>query len=108
MQRLESPHTYSPEILAELGTMPVLAVDIANRWMLGWPRAVAALIESGEYLDALRRQEADERDVLSDPGNGHLARHEIIQEYGLSLSPPSASASTRDERARWQGMAAGR
>lgn len=108
MQQLESPHSYPPEVLAELRTMPALAVDIANRWMLGWPRAVAALIESGEYLDALRRQEADERDVLSDPGNGHLARHEIIQEYGLSLSPPSASASTSDERARWQGMAARR
>ena len=34
-------------------------------------------------------QEQQEREVLSQPGNSHLARHEIVQEYGLNLAPPA-------------------
>lgn len=80
---------YPREIQCVLKRSSQLAVQIANRWVLGWPEAVTALIESGEYVDALEIQEEQEREVLSLPGNNHLARHEIIQEYGLSLSPPS-------------------
>lgn len=89
MQALYKPNQYPPEIRAKLKLMPPLAIEIANRWMLGWPKAVQELIEAGQYLEALRNQESEEREVLSNPGNSHLARHEIVQEYGLSLSPPS-------------------
>jgi hypothetical protein len=89
MQELYKPRTYPPEIRADLRTMPPLAIEIANRWLLGWPQTVKALITSGEYLSALKAQEKEEREVLSNLGNTHLARHEIVQEYGLSLSPPA-------------------
>lgn len=67
-------------------------IEIANRWVLGWPEAVTALIESGEYLEALENQERQEREILASAGTGYLARHEILQEFGLSLSPPAAKS----------------
>jgi hypothetical protein len=45
---------------------------------------VTALIESGQYLEALENQEQQEREALTQPGNTHLARHEIVLEAGLS------------------------
>jgi len=91
MQTVYTPKKYPPEILNQLKTMPNLAVEIANRWMLGWPANVRALIAAGEYMPALINQERKEREALTMPGMNHLARHEIAQEMGLSLSPPSIS-----------------
>ena len=94
MQALYKPSQYPKEIQGKLRLMPPLAIEIANRWALGWPETVQALLESGEYLQALISQEKQEREVLSNPGNSHLARHEIAQEYGLSLSPPEATSNS--------------
>ena len=47
------------------------------------------LIAANQYLEALSNQEEQERTVLSNPGLSHLARHEIVQEYGLRLEPPT-------------------
>ena len=94
MQALYKPAAYPKEVHAKLLKMPPLAIEIANRWLLGWPQAVKALLESGQYLQALTSQEQQEREVLSNPGNSHLARHEIVQEYGLSLSPPEATSNS--------------
>lgn len=91
MQTLYNPKMYPKEIQAKLNLMPPLAIEIANRWALGWPKTVKGLMATGEYLDALTTQEQQERKVLSQPGNSHLARHEIVQEYGLSLAPPGPS-----------------
>ena len=89
MQTLYKPIMYPAGIKKKLELMPPLAIEIANRWAMGWPKAVKELMESGRYLEALTAQEQEEREVLSKPGNSHLARHEIVQEYGLSLSPPN-------------------
>ena len=89
MQTLYNPSQYPKEIQAKLNLMPPLAIEIANRWALGWPQTVKGLIEANQYLDALTTQEQQEREVLSQPGNSHLARHEIVQEYGLNLAPPA-------------------
>lgn len=93
MQEIYKPRQYPKEVLAKLKKMAPLAIEIANRWSLGWPQAVKALVESGEYLEALNSQETQERDVLSNPSNSHLARHEIVEIYGLSMAPPEASES---------------
>lgn len=66
-----------------------LAVEVANRWMLGWPGRVCTLLEAGTYLPALIAQVERERDAPSQPGNGHLARHEIAELYGLDAAPPA-------------------
>ena len=89
MQTLYNPSQYPKEIQAKLNLMPPLAIEIANRWALGWPQTVKGLIEANQYLDALTTQEQQEREVLSQPGNSHLARHEIVQEYDLNLAPPA-------------------
>ena len=94
MQEIYKPTQYPKEVLNKLKLMPPLAIEIANRWALGWPTDVANLIATGEFLPALTNQEQQEREVLSNPGSSHLARHEIVQEYGLSLSPPPATLTT--------------
>jgi hypothetical protein len=89
MQTLLKPNSYPPEIRRQLGLMTPLATEIANRWILGWPKAVKSLIEEGGYLEALKDQEQRELRAYSQPGNSHLARHEIAEVYGLSPAPPS-------------------
>ena len=89
MQELYRPNSYPVPIKAALKTMPPLATEIANRWMLGWPKRVTALIEANEYLPALTEQEESERTAYSNPGNQHLARHEIAELYGLTAEPPT-------------------
>jgi hypothetical protein len=91
MQSPLSIERYPKYLQRKLKSATPLAIEIANRWMLGWPKAVTALIDSGEYWEALENQAQQERDVLTLPGNTHLAKHEIVQEYGLSLSPPAAA-----------------
>lgn len=93
MQTLYKPGQYPADLARKLKLMSPLAVEIANRWALGWPEQVKALISLGQYLPALQSQEEQEREVLSNPGNSHLARHEIAQEYGLSLAPPEPATS---------------
>lgn len=90
MQELYNPKMYPPGIQSQIKAMPPLATEIANRWMLGWPQATKELLKSGKYLEALKAQEQQEREILSEPGNSHLARHEIVQEFGLSLAPPTS------------------
>jgi len=93
MQTLYKPRQYPNGLSTQISRLPPMAIEIANRWALGWPKQVKALVASGEYLDALKAQEQTERELLSKPGNGHLARHEVVQEYGLSLSPPEATTT---------------
>ena len=89
MQPLHSPQSYPVPVKAALAKMSPLATEIANRWMLGWPKTVAKLLESGQYLEALKSQEESERNAYSQPGNQHLARHEIADLYGLTDAPPT-------------------
>jgi hypothetical protein len=93
MQNLYNPDGYPPALRSRLKKMPPLALEIANRWMLGWPERVQALIQAGEFLPALMAQEQEERRVLASETATHLARHEILQEWGLSLEPPQTSTS---------------
>ncbi|MEG1678578.1 MAG: hypothetical protein RR326_00670 [Stenotrophomonas sp.] len=94
MQSLVSPSLYPPDLRRKISHLTPLAIEIANRWALGWPKIVKALIAEGEYLYALKAQEREERRVLLIPAPdlNHLARHEIVLEYGLSLAPPSPSS----------------
>ena len=89
MQELYNPMSYPQEIKAELKKMPPLAIEIANRWLLGWPKRVQALIEANQYLAVLKEQEEAEREAYSSDQSRHLARHEIAEAYGLSAAPPT-------------------
>lgn len=79
--------------------MSLLATEILNRWMLGWPKRVKVLLDAGELMPLLISQEVQEREVYSEPGNRHLAWHEMAELYGLSAAPPlstSGSKNTKD------------
>jgi len=91
MQSLYKPRHYPPELRQALGSLSDTAIEIANRWALGWPQAVKALIASGEYVDALKAQEHEEIRVKLEPGLSHLSSWEKAQEYGLCQHPPAAS-----------------
>lgn len=97
MQSLYKPHQYPPELRQALSSMSDTAIEIANRWALGWPQAVKALIASGEYLDALKAQEREEIRVKLEPGLSHLSSWEKAEVYGLCQSPPSPSILLDDE-----------
>lgn len=89
MQQLYNPSAYPPKVAAALKAATPLAVEIANRWMLGWPEAVKQLLDSQDFLPALQRQESEEREALAQAaGMQHLARHEVMQELGLNPGPP--------------------
>jgi len=48
---MQSPvylNRYPKEIQKKLKYAKPLTIEIANRWVLGWPEAVTALIESGQ------------------------------------------------------------
>lgn len=89
MQTLYRESSYPKEIRQQLQTMPPLATEILNRWMMGWPKRVKALMEAQQLIPELIAQEESERTAYSAPGNRHLARHEIAQMYGLTDAPPT-------------------
>ena len=91
MQSLYKPHQYPSELRQALGSLSDTAIEIANRWALGWPQTVKELIASGEYLDALKVQEREEIRVKLEPGLSHLSSWEKVQEFGLCQHPPAAS-----------------
>lgn len=91
---LYRPQDYPREVRQAIAKLPPLAVEVANRWMRGWPTAVKAHLKSGQYLELLKDQESRERKILQNPGNSHLAHHEIMELYGLSPKPPMPAPGT--------------
>ena len=79
---------YPAAVQASIVALGPLGVEVANRWMLGWPKQVKALIEAGKYLESLHAQETRGREALSQPGDKHLAHHAIAGLYGLDAAPP--------------------
>lgn len=98
MQALYNPSQYPSDLRQKIGKMSQTAIEIANRWALGWPQTVKELIASGEYLDALKAQEREEIRVKLEPGLSHLSSWEKAQEYGLCQHPPAASVVEDSER----------
>jgi len=98
MTNLYNQKAYPQEIANEIQKMLPLATQIANRWMLGWPKTVKALIASGEYLEALTiQEEEEERKALSDPSLNHLSSWEKAEVMGLTQAPPSPSTEPNEE-----------
>jgi hypothetical protein len=90
MPTLHKPQQYPQWELDKIESMSGYATDLANRWSIAWPERVEALITSGEYLDALIRQEYMERSALTDSRGSAQAFRDILADRGLSLAPPEA------------------
>ena len=90
MEALYSPKTYPHPLPLAIEAMGSLAVSIANRWLLGWPKQTKRLIQLGTYLDCLVGQVDQEKTVLANETNlRHLTRREILQLYEIRESPPA-------------------
>jgi len=87
MQNLYKPQAY-PKELHSLITKTRMGIELANRWMLGWPDRVRALIEAGEYQLAFESQLAQEIEVEANTAQyNHLSSWEKREVLGLSESP---------------------
>lgn len=90
MEELTSRKIYAPDVATKIELMGAMAVSIANRWMMGWPDRVKALLTAGTYLDSLKLQTDQESEILVSEANlRHLARREILQMYEIRESPPT-------------------
>lgn len=90
MEELASRKTYPPGVASKIEERGAISVSIANRWMMGWPARVTALLNAGTYLDCLETQVGQEKEVLANEANlRHLSRREILQMYEIKESPPA-------------------
>jgi hypothetical protein len=90
LQELTSRKAYTAAMAAQIEAMGQMAISVANRWVMGWPQRVKALVQSGAYLECLETQVAHENDTLAKTADlRHLARHEIMQLYEIREPPPA-------------------
>ncbi|SEL25203.1 hypothetical protein [Nitrosovibrio tenuis] len=89
MQSLYKTEMYSDHVLEMILQSGRVGIEIANRWMTGWPERVVNLLVKDTYEDAFQYQLMQEHDVIARASNlSHLASLEIIMMSGLSLEPP--------------------
>jgi len=89
IEELYDRKVYPVEVAAKVDVIGSVAVSVANRWMLGWPARVTALLKAGTYLPLLESQVDQEKEVLANEANlRHLSRREILQVYEIRESPP--------------------
>ena len=90
MEVLTSRKAYPSAMASQIEAMGAMAVSVANRWVMGWPQRVRALVKTGAYLGCLETQVEHEKDILAKTADlRHLARHEIMQIYEIRESPPA-------------------
>lgn len=89
MQNLYRPNEY-PEDLRKLITQSRMGIELANRWLLGWPGRVQALIEADEYHAAFEMQLEQEIEAEANAAQySHLSSWEKREVLGLSKAPPA-------------------
>jgi len=87
MQTIYQPQRYSVE-LRNLIAQSQIGIELANRWMLGWPERVQTLIEAGEYQAAFELQLGQEVEAEANSAQyGHLSSWEKREVLGLRESP---------------------
>jgi hypothetical protein len=89
VQALYNRGQYGETAALAIEVMGSTAVSIANRWALGWPEQVQAMLAAGVYDGHLKRQTEHEKDVLADTYAPHLSTAEILQLHGIPPSPPA-------------------
>lgn len=89
MQSLYNPDIYPDQVREMILQSGPLGMEIANRWMMGWPKRVVNLLIQDMYEDLFQHQLLQEQEVIARASNlGNLAPIEIIVTSGLSLEPP--------------------
>lgn len=89
MQSLYNADMYPDEIREMICESGETGIEIANRWMIGWPKRVVKLLVEDRYEDVFQYQLLQEQDVIARASNlSHLAPTEIVIMSGLSVEPP--------------------
>lgn len=89
MPSLYNPDIYPDQVRELLLQSGQIGIEIANRWMMGWPKRVVQLLVQDMYEDVFQYQLLQEQDVIARASNlSHLAPMEIIVMSGLTLEPP--------------------
>ena len=90
MEQLLQTTIYGSELAGKINAMGAMAIGIANRWMLGWPERVRALVMASVYLKHLESQVDQEKEILVNETNlRHLSRREVLQIYEIREAPPA-------------------
>ncbi|WP_422015290.1 hypothetical protein [Roseateles sp.] len=88
MEALYKRELYGETMALAIEAKGSTAVSIANRWALGWPDRVRALLAAGVYGECLERQTETEKDALAETYAPHLSTIEVLQLNEVSLYPP--------------------
>jgi len=89
MQSLYNADIYPDQVREMILQSGQIGIEIANRWMVGWPKRVVNLLIEDMYEDVFQYQLLQEQDVIARASNlSHLAPVEVIVMSGLSLEPP--------------------
>lgn len=89
MQSLYNADIYPDQVREMILQSGQIGIEIANRWMAGWPKRVVNLLIEDMYEDVFQYQLLQEQDVIARASNlSHLAPVEVIVMSGLSLEPP--------------------
>ncbi|MDP1541487.1 MAG: hypothetical protein Q8K59_13305 [Nitrosomonas sp.] len=87
MQTLYQAQNY-PDELRNLVVQSRIGIELANRWMLGWPDRVKVLIEAQEYHAAFEIQLEQEIEAEANAAQyGHLSSWEKREVLGMRESP---------------------
>jgi hypothetical protein len=86
---LTSREAYDPLVARKIELLGTIAISIANRWQLGWPERVQALLKSNQYLTCLEAQMNLEKDIIAEASDlRHLAHHELLALHEVQEAPP--------------------
>ena len=89
MQSLYNADIYPDQVREMVLQTGQAGIEIANRWMIGWPKRVVNLLVQDMYEDVFQYQLLQEQDVIARASNlSHLAPMEIVVMSGLTLEPP--------------------
>jgi hypothetical protein len=89
MHSLYNADVYPDQVREMILQSGQTGIEIANRWMAGWPKRVVNLLIQDMYGDVFQHQLLQEQDVIARAFNlGNLAPTEVVVMSGLSLEPP--------------------
>jgi hypothetical protein len=89
MHSLYNADVYPDQVREMILQSGQTGIEIANRWMTGWPKRVVNLLIQDMYEDVFQHQLLQEQDVIARAFNlGKLGPTEVVIMSGLSLEPP--------------------
>jgi hypothetical protein len=89
MQSLYNADVYPDQVREMVVESGPIGIEIANRWMIGWPKRVVNLLIQDMYEEVFQHQLLQEQDVIARASNlSHLAPMEVVVMSGLNLEPP--------------------